>query len=220
MPWSKANLRVLRGQSNLVTSALIEIGTLCFNWPISRTSAIHWHQIGFFENSHLVEGICDEVLGYRIWWVVARAFRVVWLALPPFPTTLSPVKLGHHTSINSIRSFLPVPWFYHRQLQIQQNSISFRIVWCQIHSHSRLRFWVMDDFLFSVIREYPAFPAFPGLSRSLMWISILLSWFLIFSLDLSFILSTSLSDIRAIWSVSDVSGTPLLRTWPLFHAVR
>jgi hypothetical protein len=87
---------------------------------------------------------------------------------------------------NSMRSFGPISWFSHDQLRMQQNLISFRIVWCHIYSQARLRFWVIGAFLFSVIREYPAFPE---LYRSIISIFILLSWFLIFSLDLCLILS-------------------------------
>jgi hypothetical protein len=41
---------------------------------------------------------------------------------------------------NSIRSCLPLPWFSHHHLRIQQNSVSFIVVWCQIHSDAPLRF--------------------------------------------------------------------------------
>jgi hypothetical protein len=79
---------------------------------------------------------------------------------------------------NSIRYFGCVRWFYHCQLQMQQNSISSRIVWYHINSHAPLRFWVPGAFLFSMIRQYPPFPES---YRNLMWISILLCWFLIFN---------------------------------------
>jgi hypothetical protein len=47
---------------------------------------------------------------------------------------------------NSIRSFGHIPWFCHRQLRMQQSSISFRIVWYRIHSLEFLRFWVSGCF--------------------------------------------------------------------------
>jgi hypothetical protein len=83
-----------------------------------------------------------------------------------------PLRWTIELRAHSIRYSGHVLWFCHRQLLISQNGISFRIVWCQIHSHAPLTFLVKGAFLFEVIREYPAFPA---LHRSLRWIPVLLS---------------------------------------------
>jgi hypothetical protein len=90
---------------------------------------------------------------------------------------------------NSIRYFVYVPWSAHRQLQIQRNSISFRIVWYHVHSQILFRFWATVGFLFNLIRESLVFP---GSYRSLMWIPISLTWLLVFLFDLASILSRSI----------------------------
>jgi hypothetical protein len=43
---------------NVLISALIEIGILCFSSEISRPQGIGWHRNVFFEKSHIVGGIC------------------------------------------------------------------------------------------------------------------------------------------------------------------
>jgi hypothetical protein len=117
---------------------------------------------------------------------------------------------------HSIRDSCHGLWFSHHQLRMQQNSISFRIVWCHLHSQTPLKFGVTGTFLFGVMREYPAFP---GLYRSLVWISILLSLFFVFWFDLGCILLSSLLDIGAIWSVSDFIGRLLFDAWPLLYTL-
>jgi hypothetical protein len=110
-PWSSANFRELRGQSNVPTSALIEMGVLCFSSATSCRSAIVWHQNWIFEIWHLAVGICERLSGCRIRWGVARRFGVIWLALSPFPGTRLPVKLDHRIMPSFHRSFGPYPDF-------------------------------------------------------------------------------------------------------------
>jgi hypothetical protein len=110
-PWSSANFTEFRGQSNVPTSALIEIGVLYFSSATSWRSAIDWHQNWIFEKWHLAVGISERLSWYRIRWGVARRFGVIWLALSPFPATRLPVKLDHRIMPSFHRSFGPYPDF-------------------------------------------------------------------------------------------------------------
>jgi hypothetical protein len=136
-----------------------------------------------------------EVCQEHLEWSRSRCDRFLRLYIP-----LSwIVELG----ANPIRCFGLVPWLSDHQLRIKQSSISFTIIWSHSRCRVPLRFWLPCTFLFGLTREYLAFP---GLYHSLIEIFILLKGFSVFLWDLYSVLSSSVQDICAIWTVSDFFG--------------
>jgi hypothetical protein len=86
-------------------------------------------RIRCFEQLHLVGRICKRILRFKIGRSVTRRFRVVQLALHPFTAALLPVKLDHRIASQFHQVFWSVSWLFHRQLWMEQNLISFRMVW-------------------------------------------------------------------------------------------
>jgi hypothetical protein len=82
-------------------------------------------------------------------WSVPRRCWVVLLGRARSLWHYCPLSWMPELAVNSTRYLDLVPWFSHCQSQIEQSSISFKIVWCHIHAHRPGICWVPGAFLCS-----------------------------------------------------------------------